>query len=253
MTVTAATSAAAATTDKVALGRQSLAQNFDTFLTLLTTQMKNQDPTAPLDSNQFTAQLVQMTGVEQQLAGNDLLKQLVANSGTSIASAVDLIGKQVRADSADAKLSGGKAQWSYHLDADTNNLTMTVMDANGATVDVIAPSAADSKAGDHTLTWDGRNLAGQLAPDGVYTVKLTTNDSSGAPVATGDLYVEGLVTGVEQSGGQALITINGAKVPLSQVTSVTQAATATTTTTGSSANSNSSTTNPADQTSAAAA
>ncbi|HEX2801368.1 MAG TPA: flagellar hook capping FlgD N-terminal domain-containing protein, partial [Phenylobacterium sp.] len=74
MTVAPTTPAPATPRDATALGRTSLVENFNTFLSLLTTQLKNQDPTAPLDSNQFTQQLVQMTGVEQQLNSNDLLK-----------------------------------------------------------------------------------------------------------------------------------------------------------------------------------
>lgn len=240
MTVSA-TSPTAAQTDTVALGRTSLAQNFNMFLTLLTTQMKNQDPTSPLDSNQFTAQLVQMTGVEQQLAGNDLLKQLVANTGTNVSSAVGLIGKQVRAASSDATLADGKAQWHYNLDADTSDVKIEVLDANGKTVDVVAPATADSKAGDHTFTWDGKDLSGATQPNGVYTLRLTTRSSTGASIATGTIFVEGRVTGVEQANGQTVITVNGGKVPLGQVTSVTEVA----------SNSNAST--PADQTSAPAA
>src|SRR3954467_4612108 len=105
-------------TDVLATGQATLATSYDTFLKLLTTQLKNQDPTSPLDSNQFTQQLVQMTGVEQQLASNDLLKQLVSNTGTGVSTAVSLIGKDVRAVSNDANLSGGKAQWVYKLDKD---------------------------------------------------------------------------------------------------------------------------------------
>src|SRR5690349_4538781 len=84
------------TNQTTSAGRTRLAENFDMFLTLLTTQLKNQDPTAPMDSNQFMSQLVQMTSVEQQLAGNELLQQLVANTGTNLGSVVSLIGKEVR-------------------------------------------------------------------------------------------------------------------------------------------------------------
>src|SRR6478752_7064335 len=105
MTVTpAASTAAAQTADKTALGRADLATNFNTFLSLLTTQLKNQDPLSPLDSNQFTQQLVQMTGVEQQLNANDLLKQLVANTSGGVSTAVSLIGKNVKAVSDTASL-----------------------------------------------------------------------------------------------------------------------------------------------------
>src|SRR6185436_12803276 len=99
----AAPQATGAATDSGALGRARLAENFDTFLSLLTTQLKNQDPLSPLDSNQFTQQLVQMTGVEQQLLTNDLLKKLVGNTGTGVSTAVSLIGKDVRATSDEAQ------------------------------------------------------------------------------------------------------------------------------------------------------
>jgi flagellar basal-body rod modification protein FlgD len=216
-------------TDPTGVARTSLAQNFDMFLTLLTTQLKNQDPLSPLDDNQFTSQLVQMTGVETQLDANDLLKQLVANTGGSIASAVDLIGKQVEAQSADAKLANGSAQWTYSLGSDTSNLKIEVLDSTGKTVDVIAPTADQTTAGEHTLTWDGKNLAGVVQPDGVYTLQLSTQDSTGASVATGTVFVRGVVASAQQSNGQTMITVNGAQVPLSAVTSVTPVVATTTT------------------------
>jgi flagellar basal-body rod modification protein FlgD len=77
-------------------GLSSIASNFQSFLTLLTTQLKNQDPTSPLDTNQFTQQITQMTGVQQQLLSNQLLQQLVVAQG-GIASAANLIGETVTA------------------------------------------------------------------------------------------------------------------------------------------------------------
>src|SRR3954466_6534696 len=126
-----ATTAAPKDSATSALGRARLAENFDTFLSLLTTQLKNQDPLSPLDSNQFTQQLVQMTGVEQQINGNELLKQLVANTAGGVATAVSLIGKDVKAVSDKANLTGGKAQWSYNLPAEASDLKVEVLDANG--------------------------------------------------------------------------------------------------------------------------
>jgi flagellar hook assembly protein FlgD len=89
-------------------GLASLADNFQSFLTLLTTQLKNQDPTSPLDTNQFTQQITQMTGVEQQLLSNQLLQQLVSAQG-GVASAANLIGETVTAPgatSSDPAISG---------------------------------------------------------------------------------------------------------------------------------------------------
>ena len=89
-------------------GLASLANNFQGFLTLLTTQLKNQDPTSPADTNQFTQQITQMTGVEQQLLSNQLLQQLVTAQG-GVASAANLIGETVTAPGAkstDPAISG---------------------------------------------------------------------------------------------------------------------------------------------------
>ena len=200
-------------------GRTSLAQNFDMFLTLLTAQMKNQDPTSPMDSTQFMSQLVQMTGVEQQLAGNDLLKQLVANTGANVSNAVDLIGKQVRAASADANLSNGQAKWSYSLDASAADVKIEVLDSNGVSVRTVAGSASDMTAGEHSFTWDGKDMLGNTQPSGTYTLRVTAVDGGGSKINS-TTYVEGPVTAIELQNGQSVITINGGKVPVSSVIGV---------------------------------
>src|SRR6185503_18967763 len=80
---------------KVSASANRLADSQETFLKLLTTQLKNQDPLSPLDANQFTAQIVQMTGVEQQIYSNQLLEQLVNQGGGGLQNSVGLIGKTV--------------------------------------------------------------------------------------------------------------------------------------------------------------
>ncbi len=206
-----------AAADTTALGRARLADNFSTFLSLLTTQLKNQDPLSPLDSNQFTQQLVQMTGVEQQLASNDLLKQLVSNTGSGIQTAVSLIGKDVSAVSDDAQLSNGKADWVYKLKLDAADTKIEVLNAKGAVVH--AEAATDNKAGDHAFTWNGKDMNGNKLPDGPYTLRVTAKDSTGAAV-TSTNYVQGRVTGVEQLDGVTYITVNGGKIGWNTVTSV---------------------------------
>ena len=248
---TAATTSTAATTDKTALGRASLATNFNTFLALLTTQLKNQDPTSPLDSNQFTQQLVQMTGVEQQLASNDLLKQLVANTGTGVSTAVSLIGKDVRATSPDATLSGGKAEWVYKLDKDASDVKLEIVDSTGKAVHVEAPT--DNKAGDHTLDWNGKDLLGlQRANGGTYTLRVTAKDAAGGAI-TSSTYVQGRVTGVEQSNGSTFITVNGGKVTWDKVTTINEATPPATTTAAAAATTNTTNNTTTDTTTAAAA
>jgi flagellar basal-body rod modification protein FlgD len=200
-------------------GRTRLAENFDTFLTLLTAQLRNQDPLSPMDSTQFTQQLVQMTGVEQQLLTNDLLEKLVSNTGTGVSTAVSLIGKEVRAESPDAALKDGKATWTYDLGRDASDVKLEVLDSKGRVVTTIAPT--DNKAGAHTFEWNGKTAAGSDAADGVYSLRITAKDSQGSTVES-TTYVDGLVTGVEQADGRTLISINGIQISWDTITSIRQ-------------------------------
>lgn len=210
-------------TDTSAIGRTRLAESFDTFLALLTTQLKNQDPLSPLDSNQFTQQIVQMTGVEQQLLTNDLLKSLVANTTNGVSTAVSLIGKEVRAASVDAKLQNGKAEWIYTLPRDANDVKLEVLDSKGRVVKVLEPAnEAGRKAGDHTVTWDGKDSNGAKAAEGLYALRVTAKDSNYATVPS-TVSIQGVVTGVEQSNGETLITVNGAPVLWNHITTIKQA------------------------------
>lgn len=215
---------AAQTGNSTALGKARLADNFETFLTLLTTQLKNQDPLSPLDSNQFTQQLVQMSGVEQQLLGNDLLQQLVTNTGTGVATAVGLIGKDVRVATAKAELNAGKAEWVYNLASDATDVKLQITDSAGRVVSSNAPS--NNKAGEHTFTWNGKDQSGNTLPDGSYTLQVMAVDGSGATVAS-TVSIQGLVTAVEQRDGTTYITINGGLAPWDQVTSIKQIAAST--------------------------
>ena len=203
-----------------ATGRTRLAENFDTFLTLLTSQLKNQDPLSPMDSTQFTQQLVQMTGVEQQLLTNDLLEKLVSNTGSGISTAVSLIGKEVRADADVAALSGGKAEWVYKLDRAASDVKIEVLDSKGRIVQTVAPT--ENGAGEHTFKWDGKTAGGSTAADGVYSLRVTAKDSSGSSVPTG-VVAQGVVTGVQQIDGQTVVTINGAQIPWEKITLIRQA------------------------------
>lgn len=222
MAVTSTTSAPPATQDVSALGKTQLATSYDTFMKLLTAQIKNQDPLSPMDSTQFTQQLVQMTGVQQQLYSNDLLKQLVTNTGTGMSDAVSVIGKEVSAASDKSILAGGEAKWSYNLGKAAASVKIEVLDSTGRTVAVSAP--ANVPAGDQVFTWNGVDLNGVKRPDGgEFQLRITPLDASGATI-TSKVFQKGVVTGVEQVNGQPILSLGGAKVPWSAVTSVRQPA-----------------------------
>ncbi|WP_312161856.1 flagellar hook assembly protein FlgD [Phenylobacterium sp.] len=212
--------AAAAYGGASSTGRTRLADSYETFMNLLTAQIKNQDPLSPMDSTQFTQQLVQMTGVEQQLLTNDLLEKLVTNTGSGIQTSVSLLGREVRALHNEAKLTAGKAEWSYKLDREAADVTVEVVNQFGKVVQVVKTSGDDLKAGDHTFSWDGKDRTGaQLSNGETYTLRVTAKDSAGATVGVTN-FLKGLVTGVEQADGKTYITINGVKVGWEKVTSI---------------------------------
>jgi flagellar basal-body rod modification protein FlgD len=200
-------------------GQKNLASSYTTFLSLLTAQLQNQDPLSPLDTNSFTQQLVQMTGVQQQLLSNELLQQLVSKKDDSGYDAVSLIGRTATVASGDAQLADGKAQWTYELPSAAASATLTITDARGATV-WTGPATALG-AGKHAFEWDGKNQAGAKVEDGVYTLKVSAKDASDKAIAVATT-VAGKVTGIEQSNGATLVKVGAAKVPLSAITAVTE-------------------------------
>ncbi len=221
MTVTAPTAAASTpapgAAQTIATAQKSLASDQQTFFTLLTAQLRNQDPLSPLDTNQFTQQLVAMTGVQQQIVGNQLLQQLV-DSRTGLGDPVNLIGKTVTADTPNAQLTAGKADWVYALDSAASKVQLEVLDANNQLV--WSAVAGPVAAGEQTLSWNGKDALGnQRADGGNYHLKVTAMDPSGAPVAS-KVYQRGLATSIIQDQGQAFVTIGGVKVPTSAVTTV---------------------------------
>lgn len=189
---TAATSSAA-----------TLAKDFDNFLVLLTTQLQYQDPLAPMDSNQFTQQLVAFTGVEQSISTNKNLEAIIdQNNANKASNAVDYLGTEITVQTNKAGLAeDGTVSWEYSLDASTNTTKITVKDENGFTVEQFN---GELSAGTHQLTWQ--------APDGTDpgTFKLEIEALSGNDEAVNyTVYSKGVVTGVEKYNGDLLLAANG--------------------------------------------
>ena len=207
-------------------GAKGLAQNYETFLSLLTAQLKNQDPTSPVDSNAFTAQLVQMSGVEQQLLTNQLLTSLVSQNQGGMSAGVTYIGKTITASWAATELQDGRANWSYELANDASDVQLEIVDAAGKTV--WKGAAPDRTTGIHDFVWDGRSTTGAQLPDGgVYTLKITAKN--GENTIASQVLTRGRASGVEMYNGAAYLTIGGSIVPLANVISVEETAPAATT------------------------
>jgi flagellar basal-body rod modification protein FlgD len=194
----------------------SIANNFDQFLTLLTTQLKNQSPLDPLDTNQFTQQLVQFAGVEQQLKQNETLTALLAvNKATTGASAIGFVGQTITADGAATQLSDGKAEWKLNA-SKGGTATITIKDSSGK---VVYSGTKTLTAGDQTYSWDGTTSTGADAPDGEYTITVDGKDLSGAAI-TVKTEITGKVDGIDFSTTVPTLLIGSLKVALDKVKSV---------------------------------
>jgi flagellar basal-body rod modification protein FlgD len=201
---------------RINAGSGMLASNFETFLALLTSQLKNQDPLSPVDSNQFTAQLTQMAGVEQQLLTNDLLKSLVeAQGGGGLGQAATYIGKEATAAWSATRMADGEATWSYELGSNAATATLQVLDGTGKVV--WSGDAPAKTTGMHEFTWDGEATTGNDGQDGqVYSLKIVAKDAAGGAVDA-QVLTRGRISGVEMYDGEAYLTIGESIVPLSTI------------------------------------
>jgi len=218
MTDAVSNTSAASLLDKQASSRSRLADSEETFLALLTTQLKNQDPLSPLDSNEFTAQIVQMTGVEQQLLTNDLLTMLVGMNDGGLAGSVNLIGKTVTAATDEATLQDGKSTWTYDLDRNATTVKYDVINSAGQTI--YSETKDSVAAGDKAFEWNGKTSQGtQLSDGGVYTLKITALGSGGEAIST-NIHTTGVASGVETLNGETVVSVGKLKIPLGSITSV---------------------------------
>ncbi|GEP08682.1 flagellar hook assembly protein FlgD [Methylobacterium gnaphalii] len=193
---------------------QAIAGNFQQFLTLLTTQLQNQNPLDPMDTNQFTQQLVQFAGVEQQLKTNDRLDSILTNAKASAsATASSFIGKTITADGTKSTLSDGDATWTLTPARAATKATITISDANG---NVVATQSTTLAAGPQSYSWDGRGSSGFTQADGTYSIKVDASDATGATVAV-STSVTGTVDSVDLSGSEPVLSVGTAKLPLSSV------------------------------------
>src|SRR5436309_2708467 len=211
-----APSAGSGVSSTPAANKAVLAGNFDTFLTLLTTQLKNQNPLDPLDTNQFTQQLVQFAGVEQQINMNQQLTSLVAlQKANQVTSAMSFLGATATVDGSSTKLTSGKGSWSFSVDKPSTG-TITIKDATGQTA---YSGAFPLNAGTQAFAWDGRGNNGTQWPDGTYTLSITAKDASGQSVAVSTT-VNGTVDAVDLTKNPPALTIGGQSYSLDKIKQV---------------------------------
>jgi flagellar basal-body rod modification protein FlgD len=222
---------------KSSASRTSLAGNLDSFLSLLTAQLKNQDPLSPMDSTQFTQQLVGFAGVEQQINANSNLETLIGLNQASIgAQAVSYIGKEVQAESATLPLQDGSAKYTYTLPEDAKTCQIVIKDSSGA---VVKTEQGKLTKGTYHMTWDGKNAYGEKMDDGAYTLEVQAKAADDGK-AIDKIYTTtfGKVTAVANDGDDVMIAAGPVLYGMSYIISVRNLETtdAGTTTTGTDTN-----------------
>lgn len=211
--------AATQTTTQQDGGLAKLSSDYTMFLRLLTTQMQNQDPLSPMDSSQYTQQLVQYSQVEQSIQQTGALKDILARLGSQdMMQASALIGKQATYSGSSAGLSAASpAQWAWEIDGAPTSLVASIRDASGREVEhrTLSPNA-------RSLQWDGALSSGGTAPEGSYSLTLDARDANGKALAP-RISAAGMVSSVSRTEDGISLTINNISVPLSDVRNFTAA------------------------------
>jgi flagellar basal-body rod modification protein FlgD len=199
------------------LASQQIAGNFQSFLQLLTTQLQNQNPLSPLDTNQFTQQLVEFAGVQQQLNTNDSLATLVSLQQTAQSTqALGFVGKTAVVTGSTAPLTNSAAGWQLSVPT-ASTLNITIANSTGQTV--FTGSYNASAGNNQPFTWNGQGNDGTQYPDGNYTLTATAKDAGGNSVAI-TTAIEGIVNSVDLTQSPPLLSIGGQTYTVSQIKSI---------------------------------
>ncbi len=219
MLISGTTSGTAADGTKSADAEAKLEDDLNRFLNLLVTQLKNQDPLDPMDSSEFTSQLVQFASVEQQIFQNANLETLVELQQTNqISSMVDFIDKVVEVDGSSFPLENSAAQFTYTMPQGAKSASVIIRDSTGLSV---LELDANLDAGQHTFDWDGKDRQGQTVSDGEYSAFVTGLSNSGEILQISQT-VFGRITGIGIDGSDTTLFMGDIEVPQAKVLAVKQ-------------------------------
>jgi flagellar basal-body rod modification protein FlgD len=210
----ATTSGSAAQTGTSALS--SLSSNFGDFLQMLMTQLQNQDPTSPMDTDTFTQELVEFSGVEQQINTNSSLTQLIQlTQAGEVMQASAMTGKQVTVSSNQVPLQNSQGTIQFSTPS-AEPVDIAIYDSNG---NKLCDNMMMSVKGTKTWTWNGTNSSGATMPDGSYQVVVNAENSNGTTTAL-TTSVIGTATGVQNLSSGMQLELGALTVPFSAVQSV---------------------------------
>ncbi|WP_237216687.1 flagellar hook assembly protein FlgD [Falsiroseomonas oryziterrae] len=190
--------------DTAPRGGPRLSADLNTFLRLLTTQLRNQDPTKPMDTEALTQQLVQFATVEQQIAGNQTLQRMLdLQQAGQLAATAPLMGRVVTVATNRLPLQDGRAELVLPPTGRATRANIEIRDASGALLrtETVALGAAQTR-----WAWDGRDMRGTRRADGAYAVAVTGRAADGTPVPL-DFAVSGRVTGAARADGDLVLRL----------------------------------------------
>lgn len=196
-----------------------LDEKYNNFLLLLTKQLQNQDPLSPMDTAEFTQQLVSFSSVEQMIQSNKRLDQLInLQSATNAFGAVSFLGNKVAIDSDRVALKDGKASFQYEIDRNATRAVLRVADASGNTVLV---QEANREVGTYNVDWNGKDAFGNQLPDGEYQVSVSYSDETGE-IYSSDITSFGVVDSTEITDGEVKLFIGTVGFPIDKIVKVTK-------------------------------
>jgi flagellar basal-body rod modification protein FlgD len=214
-------SQSSSSTSKTDDATKKLTDTYNNFLTLLTKQLQNQDPLNPMDTAQFTQQLVSFSAVEQQINSNKNLEKLIGlQSATNAFGAVSFLGNRVAVDSDQVSLQGGKASFQYEIDHSASRAVLKVMDSRGQTVLV---QEANKGIGTYNVDWNGKDAFGNQLPDGQYQVAVSYEDDQGQAYAA-KITSFGIVDSTEIQDGEVKLFVGNVGFPIDKILKVTKPA-----------------------------
>ncbi len=204
------TGTSGATADGKAAGAQTkLSNDFSTFMTLLTTQLQNQDPMDPMDSGEFTQQLVAFSGVEQQIATNKNLENLAnLTQMNNMAGAASFLSHEARISGSTATLDGGDAEWDYTISTPADSVALEVLDSGGKT---IYRAGGNERLGNHAFKWDGTALDGSKLSEGTFSLRITAKNEAGENLSV-PIFVTDRIRAVDTQGDVPIFEVGANKV-----------------------------------------
>lgn len=214
MTTTPSTGVTAAAAAKSAAASAEEAKkatvDYESFLKLLTAQLRNQDPLAPMDASQFMTQLAQLSTVEQSMRSNDTLgKVLDTLKSSGMRMDMALLGRRVEVESNQLSLTGGKAEAAYTVDGQPASVKLEVLNSAG---NVVHSTPGALQTGRQAFSWTGRTPSGGTAPDGLYTLRVTAKDKDGKALNTATVVTDTVAEVRSVDGATKFVLKNGATV-----------------------------------------